>query len=246
MLRVVSGYDLASMPEADFVRAMAGAMRLALQDRETAYHDGAENARVAGRLTGEEYAESQRRRIFEAFGKAHTSHLSCVDDEGFAVSITASMGYGSGIVIPGTGIPLNNTLGEPELNPRGFHALAPGERLISSMSPTIVSSGEGDLISVGSPGASRIPTAILQTIVNVVEFGMPLEDAVLAPRFHSEGNLFAFEAGAPAVETGGYERVLPFEELNMYFGGVNAVRRTPEGRFEAAADPRRSGGSAFA
>jgi len=246
MLRVVSGYDLASMSEADYVRAMAGAMRLALRDREAAYGDGAENARVAERLTSEEYAESQRRRILGAFGKAHTSHLSCVDAEGFAVSITASMGYGSGIVIPGTGIPMNNTLGEPELNPLGFHALTPGERLISSMSPTIVSSEEGGLIAAGSPGASRIPTAILQTVVNVVDFGMPLEDAVLAPRIHAEGGLFAFEAGAPAADTGGYERVLPFEEPNMYFGGVNAVRRTPEGRFEAAADPRRSGGSAFA
>jgi gamma-glutamyltranspeptidase/glutathione hydrolase len=169
-----------------------------------------------------------------------------VDAEGFAVSITASMGYGSGIVIPGTGIPMNNSLGEPELNPLGFHALNPGDRLISSMSPTIVSSEEGGLISLGSPGASRIPTAILQIIANVVDFGMPLEKAVLAPRIHSEGNLFAFETGAADTKPGGYERILPFEGPNMYFGGVNAVRQTPEGRFEAAADPRRSGGAAFA
>jgi gamma-glutamyltranspeptidase/glutathione hydrolase len=155
------------------------------------------------------------------------------------------MGYGSGLVIPGTGIPMNNTLGEPELNPRGFHALEPGERLISSMSPTIVSSEEGGLISLGSPGASRIPTAILQTLVNVLDLGMPLETAVLAPRFHAEGDLFAYEAGARTADLDRYEQVLPFEEPNMYFGGVNAVRRTPEGPFEAAADPRRSGGVAF-
>ena len=246
MLRVVSGYDLASMSGADYVRAMAGAMRLALQDRQTEYGDGAENARVAERLTSEEYAGSQRHHILGAFGKANTSHLSCVDAEGFAVSITASMGYGSGIVIPGTGIPMNNSLGEPELNPRGFHALTPGERLISSMSPTIVSSEEGGLISVGSPGATRIPTAILQTIVNVVNLGMPLEEAVLAPRIHAEGDLFAYETGAPFTKPEGFERILPFEGKNMYFGGVNAVRHAPDGRFEAAADPRRSGGSAFA
>ena len=245
MLRVVSGYDLASMSEDDYVRAMAGAMRFALQDRESEYNDGAENFRVAERLTSEDYARSQRGRILGAFGKAHTSHLSCVDAEGFAVSITASMGYGSGIVIPGTGIPMNNSLGEPELNPLGFHALNPGDRLISSMSPTIASSEEGGLISLGSPGASRIPTAILQIIANVVDFGMPLEKAVLAPRIHSEGNLFAFETGAADTKPGGYERILPFEGPNMYFGGVNAVRHTPEGRFEAAADPRRSGGAAF-
>ena len=242
MLRIVSGYDLASMPRTDFARVVAGAMRLALRDREVAYVDGAENEIVAQRLTSEEYARQQRQRIF---GSPQTSQVSCVDAEGFAVSITATMGYGSGLVIPGTGIPMNNTLGEPELNPRGFHALAPGERLISSMSPTIVSSEEGGLISLGSPGASRIPTAILQTLINVLNLGMPLEAAVLAPRFHAEGDLFAYEAGARVPELESYEQVLPFEAPNMYFGGVNAVRHTPEGPFEAAADPRRSGGVAF-
>jgi gamma-glutamyltranspeptidase/glutathione hydrolase len=241
MLRIVSGYDLAALPDADYARVMAGAMRFALHDREIAYVDGAENEIVARRLTSEEYAREQRRRIF---GSPHTTHLSCVDAEGYVVSITATMGYGSGLVIPGTGIPMNNTLGEPELNPRGFHSLPPGERLISSMSPTIFTE-EGGLIALGSPGASRIPTAILQTLVNVLDFGVPLETAVYAPRFHAEGNLFAYEAGARTDDLDRYEQVLVYEEPSMYFGGVNAVRRTPEGLFEAAADPRRSGGVAF-
>src|ERR671919_1425969 len=229
MLKVVSAYDLASLPEAEYVRVMAGAMKLAIRDRETAYLDGSENRRVAERLTGEEYAAEQRRRIFSAFGSPHTTHLACVDSEGLAVSITASMGYGSGLVVPGTGIPMNNTLGEPELNPKGFHALAPGERLISSMSPTVVSSPDGDLVSLGSPGASRIPTAILQTLINVVDFGLSLEAAVSAPRLHAEGDLFAYESGASKPDLSAYERVLAYDEPSMFFGGVNAARRTPEG-----------------
>ena len=245
MLKVVSAYDLATMPQSEYVRVMTGAMKLALRDRETAYLDGSENRRVAERLTGEEYAAEQRRRIFSAFGSPNTTHLACVDSEGLAVSITASMGYGSGLVVPGTGIPMNNTLGEPELNPKGFHALQPGERLISNMSPTVVSSEEGGIIALGSPGASRIPTAILQTVINVLDFGMALEGAVLAPRFHAEGDLFAYEAGARTADLDSYERVLSYETPNMFFGGVNAVRRTPNGRFEAAADPRRSGGTAI-
>jgi gamma-glutamyltranspeptidase / glutathione hydrolase len=245
MLKVVSAYDLAGVTETDYVRVMAGAMKLALSDRETAYLDGALNGEVAERLTGEEYAAEQRRRIFSSFGSPHTTHLSCVDGDGLAVSITASMGYGSGLVVPGTGIPMNNTLGEPELNPKGFHALEPGERLISNMSPTVVSSEEGGLIALGSPGASRIPTAILQTVVNVLDFGMTVEDAVLAPRFHAEGALFAYETGARTADLENYDRVLSYETINMFFGGVNAVRLTPEGRFEAAADPRRSGGTTF-
>ena len=253
ILRVVSAYDLAALPEAEHALVLAGAMKYALEDRDRAYTELSENARVAEKLTSEEYAESQRARITgssgsvgSAFGHPHTTHLSCVDGSGLAVSITASMGYGSGIVVPGTGIPMGNTLGEPELNPKGFHALAPGERLISSMSPTILSDGVGGVISLGSPGASRIPTAIAQALVNVVNLGMPLQSAVLAPRLHAEGDLFAYEAGARKPDLSLYERVLSYDEPSMFFGAVNAVRRTGEGLFEAAADPRRSGGVAFA
>src|SRR3712207_1570833 len=111
---------------------------------------------------------------------------------------------------------------------------------------TLFRSEEGGLIAIGSPGASRIPTAILQTLVNVLDFGMPLESAVLAPRFHAEGGLFAYEAGARTADLDSYEQVLAYEEPSMYFGGVNAVRSTPDGLFEAAADPRRGGGTVFA
>ncbi len=251
MLRVISDQDLKSMSGESYAALVTGAMRLALADRATAYAGGNENFRVAELLTSEEYAASQRRKITEAFGSPHTTHLSCVDESGLAVSITQSMGYGSGIVIPGTGIPMGNTLGEPELNPKGFHALAPGERLTSSMSPTVVSSEEGGIVALGSPGASRIPTAILQTLVGVLDFGLPLEDAVNAPRFHAEdlaeGSLLAYEAGSPAAEaSAGYDQTLVYDGPDMFFGGVNAVRLTPDGEFEAAADPRRSGGSAFA
>ena len=243
IMRVISGYDLATLPDAEYAQILAGAMKYALKDRNEAYTEIAKNAIVAERLTSEEYARAQRARIF---GSPNTSHLSCVDASGLAVSITASMGYGSGITIPGTGIPMGNTLGEPELNPRGFHALTPGERLISSMSPTVVSSPDGDLLSLGSPGASRIPTAIAQTLINVMDFGMHLDNAVYAPRLHAEGNLFAYEAGAKRPDLSAYEQVLDYEEHSMFFGAVNAVRRMGEGFFEAAADPRRSGGVAFA
>src|ERR671917_1055720 len=210
MVRVISAYDPTSLPAADYAKILAGAMKYALEDRERAYTEIAENAKVAERLMGEEYVRAQRARIL------------------------------------GPGIPMNNTLGEPELNPKGFHALTPGERLISSMSPTVISSPDGDLVSLGSPGASRIPTAILQTLINVVVFGLSLEAAVSAPRLHAEGDLFAYESGASKPDLSAYERVLAYDEPSMFFGGVNAARRTPEGVFEAAADPRRAGGMAFA
>jgi gamma-glutamyltranspeptidase/glutathione hydrolase len=119
------------------------------------------------------------------------------------------------------------------------------------MSPTIVSSEEGGLVALGSPGASRIPTAILQTLVGVLDQGLSLDEAVRAPRSHSEnlqeGSLLAYEPGSrAAVVAGGYDQVMAYEGPDMYFGSVNAARLTPEGGFEASADPRRSGGAAFA
>ena len=120
MLKIVSAYDLASMPDDEYVTVVAGAMRLALEDRETQYLDGTRNDRVAARLTGEEYAKSQRQRIFEGFGSPQTSHLSCVDADGLAVSITASMGYGSGLVVPGTGIPAQQQPRRARAQPKGF------------------------------------------------------------------------------------------------------------------------------
>src|SRR3712207_9160507 len=80
---------------------------------------------------------------------------------------------------------------------------------------TLFRSEEGGLVSLGSPGASRIPSAILQTLVNVLDFGMPLETAVFAPRFHAEGNLFAYEAGAHTDDLDRYEQVLVYEEPSM-------------------------------
>ena len=83
-------------------------------------------------------------------------------------------------------------------------------------------------------------------LINVVVLGRSLEAAVRAPRLHAEGDLFAYESGARKPDLSAYERVLAYDEPSMFFGGVNAARRTSEDVFEAAADPRRAGGVAFA
>lgn len=177
-----------------------------------------------------------------------TVHTSSVDADGLACSITASAGYGSGIMPPETGIWLNNCLGEVELNKHGFHALDPGMRLPSNMAPTVARRGDGAVIAIGSPGADRITTAILQTIVNFVHVGMSLEDAVAHPRLHVESvdgaSRVAYEPGLDMGETG--LPVRGFDELNMFFGGVAAVLRDPVRGFVTAADPRRTGGTAVA
>lgn len=182
-----------------------------------------------------------------AFTSPSTVHTSAVDADGLACAVTLSAGYGSGVMVPGTGLWMNNCLGEVELNRRGLHAWPVGARLVSNMAPTVARSDAGAVLSIGSPGADRITTAILQAFVNHAHAGMPLAEAVAHPRLHVEatddGPRVAAEPGIPRPDTD-----LPWRMLSgpsMYFGGVGAVRWSEEAGFVVAADPRRAGGTAI-
>ncbi|RLE12235.1 MAG: gamma-glutamyltransferase [Actinobacteria bacterium] len=173
-----------------------------------------------------------------------TVQASAVDETGLACSITASAGYGSGAVIPGTGFGLNNSLGEVELTSEGLHALTPGTRLLSNMAPTVARSPEGEVMALGSPGADRITSAIASVLMNHIVVGMDLETAVSHPRIHAE----VFDgvptlAVEPDVDTSEVQdlaiRTLP--ALSMYFGGVQAAVWDGAGVLAGAADPRRTG-----
>lgn len=174
-----------------------------------------------------------------------TVHVSTVDAQGLACAITASSGYGSGVLVPGAGIWLNNCLGEMELNPRGFHALAPGERMVSNMAPAVARRADGAVLALGSPGAERITTALLQVLLNHVRLGRSLEEALAAPRLHVErgpdGWRAAVEPGLPLEQLDMPCR--EFDGLSMFFGGAGAVLRDAAGALVAAADPRRQGAS---
>lgn len=177
---------------------------------------------------------------------ASTAHLSAVDSDGLACAVTMSSGYGSGVTIPGTGILLNNALGEPELNRLGLHALAPGTRLASNMAPTVARAADGRVLAVGSPGADRITTALMQVLGQLCLHGADLDEAIRAPRVHvrfeESGETFVeHEASADisqAVAAAGL-RGLDHGELSMYFGGVGAALRGAGGELRAAGDPRR-------
>jgi gamma-glutamyltranspeptidase/glutathione hydrolase len=143
----------------------------------------------------------------------------------------------------GTGLWLNNCLGELELNLQGLEAAPPGKRLPSNMAPSVARSKTG-VLAVGSPGADRITTALHQFLVNFLQRGLTLEQAVAWPRMHlriRESHLdLAFEPGLdiPALD----HPVSAFDSINMYFGGVAVALQEAGSRFEAAADPRREGG----
>ncbi|MCP3975781.1 MAG: gamma-glutamyltransferase [bacterium] len=174
-------------------------------------------------------------------GSSSTTHTSAVDNAGLACAITMSAGYGSG-AMP-AGIWLNNSLGEIELVGQDPHGLEPGTRLVSNMAPTVARHSDGSVLAIGSPGADRITTSIATTILRYTDQGLSLQDAVDAPRMHVEvndGNIVSFEPGMEPSQ-------MPTREYPphaMYFGGVQAASWHPHRGFEAAADPRRTGGIA--
>ena len=173
-----------------------------------------------------------------------TVHVSAVDGSGLGCAITTSAGYGSGLMVPGTGLWLNNSLGEIELLAGDPADLPVGSRMISNMAPTVARRRDGAVLSVGSPGASRITTAIAQVLVNFIHLGMSLSDAVAHPRLHVEvfegEPTIAHEPGVRVTDRLGL-RPRRFPDLSMYFGGVGAAMWDPSGGLFVAADPRRSG-----
>jgi len=171
-----------------------------------------------------------------------TTHIAVLDRGGWACSVTCSDGACSGVIVPGTGVHLNNMLGEQDLNPLGFHRHPPGRRLPSMMAPTaVLRDGEPELV-LGSAGSNRIRSAILQTIVRVVDQRLRAHEAVTAPRVHFEDGVVYAEPGVDTrVIEGAGRAIARFRERNLFFGGVQAAERDAAGRFWGGGDPRRGG-----
>ncbi|MEV4422322.1 gamma-glutamyltransferase [Patulibacter sp. NPDC049589] len=234
-------------PPAELVAAMADADA----ERTDAFEEG---------LVREGFADELLRLRLGS-----TTHLSVVDADGLSCAITTTNGEGSGVIVPGTGIHLNNIMGEEDLNPRlrggaGSSArdlppFAPGRRMPSMMAPTAVlapgpDGGAGGLEAIlGSAGSARIRSALLQTVVGLVDRGLGPVGAVDAPRIHVEEGVVYAEpglTGAVGDWTGGRTAV-EFREQNLFFGGVQLVCRDPvTGELRGAADPRRGGAVAVA
>ena len=176
-----------------------------------------------------------------------TIHTSAVDTEGLACAISASAGYGSGVMIGGTGLWLNNSLGEIELHPQGGQGILPGTRLVSNMAPTIARQDDGTVIALGSPGASRITTAIAQVLFQLIHRGMSVREGIAYPRLHVErfqGRLtVALEPGI-GRELGKEWEKRQFPSPSMYFGGVQVAGWSPKQGLMGGADFRREGGTA--
>jgi len=229
ILLALSLRQLDQSPAPPPLALMVRAMEAAQSARTPEFVAGLDDAGFAARLLGSRMGS--------------TTHISVVDGDGRACSVTCTNGEGSGVVVPGTGIHVNNIMGEADLNPLGFHRAPPGRRMPSMMSPTVVTAGREVQLALGSSGSNRIRSALLQTIVAVVDHGMSAAEAVATPRVHFENDVIYAEPGA-ALDAMRYDPyvVQHFRAPNMFFGGVQAICRDPDsGELDGAGDPRRGG-----
>jgi gamma-glutamyltranspeptidase / glutathione hydrolase len=237
---------------AEALAALAEVMREATLARGGAFLRSLYRGGLADRLLADASVDAAvrrarsraRRTAREPAGVPSTTHISVVDGAGNAASLSASTGCGSGVIVPGTGVHMNNMLGETDLNV-GDRRVGAGRRLTSMMAPSVVLAGGEPRLVVGSAGSIRLRAAILQIVVNVVVHGLRVDEAIAAPRIHLEGDQLNLEGGiepaaVDALVKRGYD-VVRWNELNLYFGGASAVSLGEEGALEAAGDLRRGG-----
>jgi gamma-glutamyltranspeptidase / glutathione hydrolase len=167
-----------------------------------------------------------------------TTHISVVDRDGDVASLSCSLGSASGIVVPSTGIGLNNMLGETHL----LGESRAGERLMSMMAPSLLLRDGRPRLVLGSAGSRRLHGALLQVVANVEGRGQGVEEAVEAPRLYVEGGIAHCEdpVVGDELEEAGYA-VVRWTRRNLFFGGVSAVEIREDGSLAAAGDPRRGG-----
>ena len=221
---------------AEAIALLAEAMREQLRIRADGFEASLYDGTLGRRLVAEEDGAVARMRAVVG-----TTHISVVDAAGNAAALTVSTGAGSGEVVPGTGIGLNNMIGEFDLP----EPPEPGVRMSSMMSPSIVFAARGPRLVLGSAGSWRLRSAVLQVVVNVVAHGLELADAIERPRVHWEEPHLHCEGGTDPVELDrlverGYE-IVRWRRPNLYFGGVSAVELRDDGSLAAAGDPRRGG-----
>ncbi len=169
-----------------------------------------------------------------------TTHVSIADSAGNIASMTCSNGEGSGYFAPGTGIMLNNMMGEDDLHPDGFHSAPPGQRVGSMMSPSALLHNDEVQLVFGSGGSKRIRPALVQVLTQLIDFKRDLQSAVHAPRLHWDGEVMQVEPGLNKESLDALKERVPvnvWEGQNVYFGGVHSVI---PGKF-GVGDPRRGG-----
>lgn len=260
ILNIVEGWDLPSLGHnsAAYILRMAMAMKAAFADRARHLGDpGFGDVPVAWMVSKERAAAWRRRieagRVVDAAAAADeapgTTHVSVVARDGTCVSLTHSLGGSSGVVSPGLGFMYNNSMFGFDPLPGRPNSIAPGKGRITGMTPTIVYRDDDPVLVIGAPGSTRIVTAIAQVIVNHLDFGMSLPEAVLAPRFHGQGDVIATQIRIPEAVCAQVRRHHPIERTPAAHGGfayVHAIALDPATKRLVGAADAGSDGMAIA
>lgn len=226
------------------VRVLALTQRARVESRLHALDAGS----VAGTLLDPGLLARYRQEVLgQPSAPRGTTHISVVDSAGNVASLSLSNGEGSGYVVPGTGIILNNMLGEDDINPHGLGNWPINTRMSSMMAPTLVLADDGTTMALGSGGSNRLRSAILQVALNLLVFGMPPERAVASPRLHLEESRLSLEPGFQEEAVASLARAMPTWKIdrwpapNLFFGGVHVACRGSDGQLSGAGDARRAG-----
>jgi gamma-glutamyltranspeptidase/glutathione hydrolase len=243
MLNLLEGFDIAALGfgTAAYVHLLSDVLKIAYADRFEYMADPAFVRMPIAGLISKEYARARRGEINRAGPAAHragdpvafggessnTTHLTVADDQGNVVAMTQTLNelFGSKVTVAGTGLLLNNTMSLFDPHPGNANSVAPGKRMLSSMSPTVVLKDGKPFMALGTPGGTRIFPAVLQAIVNVIDFGMTLQEAVEAPRVWTQGQALEVEHGI-AEDTRRQLRAMGHEVkvVSRVAGGMNGVQ----------------------
>lgn len=254
-LRILEQFDLTALGHnsPEYLRVLAEVMKRATLDKDTRVADPRFYDVPKTALLSTSYAEECAAFIRNGnkldthrsghLESKHTTHISCVDRNGMIVSLTHTLGNPSGFIPKDTGFIMNGSMAMYDPRPGRVHSIAPGKRRLSSMCPSIIFDDARPVMTLGAPGASWIGPGVLQVILNVLDWGMGIQEAIMAPRMVATSNIIdisnRISIGTENALTGmGYQVRRSYQ--SYAFAGVHGLTMWPEG-IEGGADPQRDG-----
>jgi gamma-glutamyltranspeptidase/glutathione hydrolase len=254
MLRILERFDLVALGHnsAAYIAVVAEAMKIAGRDKEIHIGDPDYVVPPLDLLLSDRYADdcaalirSGTKTSLPRVGgdSRHTTTISCVDERGMIVSLTHTLGVPSGVIPPGTGFMLNGAMNWYDPRPGRPGSIAPGKRRFSSMTPSLVFEGNTPVMTLGAPGGAWIGVAILQVLLNVLDWGMTMQEAVTAPRFSATTDVIDISNRIPRsvqneVTALGYQ--VRRSPMSYPFAAPHGITLW-DGRLEGGADPQRDG-----
>lgn len=254
ILRILERFDLPTTPhnEADYIAIVSEAMKIAGRDKDRHIGDPVFAPAPLDRLLSDDYADTcaasirkgERARLPRGGSDAKdTTTISCIDADGMVASLTHTLGVPSGVIVPSTGFMLNGGMNTFDPRPGRAGSIAPSKRRFSTMAPTIVLKNGEPVITLGAPGGAWIAVAIAQVLINILDWGMGIQEAIAAPRFSATSDAIDISnriSGATQrdLEAKGYE--VRRSPVSYAFAGVHGITCW-DGVLHGAADPQRDG-----